>query len=120
MSNTKYFARIQLVIMIVALGIITIYSEASSAAICTVSNAKVTNIFQWDDGHIFIYFDRDTSCNCSIPNRVAFHKDDNEKFLMSITLTAATSGKPVWIRAEDEGCVIHGNTARLKTFGMIP
>jgi len=106
-------------VSIIVFGVL--YSSASSAVTCQLpSDAKVTNVFQWDDGHIFIYFDRSTNCNCSIANRVAFHKDDDEKMFMAIALTAVTSGKPVWLRAEDNGCPIHGNTAKLKTLGVKP
>lgn len=101
--------------------ILFIISQYSMAAVCTLpTNSNIVNLFQWSDGHIFIVFDQNTNCNCPIPNRVAFHKNDDEKFIMSAALAALNSGKKVWIRAEDNGCVIHGNTAKIISFGIVP
>ena len=88
-------------------------SSHSHAGLCTASGATVERLFQYDDGSIFVVLDKDTNCNCSHTKRVGFHKDDNEKFFMSAGLTALTTGKLVTIRAEDTGCSIHGNTAKL-------
>ena len=84
------------------------------ANICTVSNAKVKQIFQYDDGTIFLVFDRGTDCGCPQKHRVGFHKNDNEQFFVAAAMTALTTGQLVSIRAEDSGCSVHGNSAKLK------
>ena len=50
----------------------------SSSAIA--EDSKVTRINQHPDGHIFVQFDKSSDCSCEFPVRMAFHKDDDEKF----------------------------------------
>ena len=76
-------------------------------------SAKITRMHQYVDGYIFIYFDRSSDCVCKIPNRMAFHKDANEKFFMSAALTALTAGNLVTVTGDDVNCPVHGNTAKL-------
>lgn len=71
-----------------------------------------------DDGHIFVNLSQNTDCACPISNRVAFHKDSNEKFLMAVALTALTTQKTVFVRAVENNCAIHANTARLIGMGI--
>lgn len=85
---------------------------------CGTSAAKITQVFQWDDGNIFVNLSQPTDCACPIRDRVAFHKDSNEKFLMATALTALTTGKTVFVRAVENSCAIHGNTARLIGMGI--
>lgn len=92
--------------------------SAANAAVCGVVGATVTEVAQWDDGYIFVNLNMATDCACSHNHRVAFHKDTNEKFIMAQVLSAVATGKPIWVRAEDAGCVVHGNTARLLGFGI--
>lgn len=88
-----------------------------SADVCTIDGVKVTDVGQFTDGTIFIYFDTPLGCGCLEDNRAGFHKDDNEKFLFSTALTALAIGKTVYAQADNENgsCPMHSNTARLKT-----
>ena len=85
-------------------------------AYCKVEDAIITQVGQYHDGHIFVNFDKQTNCPCSIKHRMALHKD-HEKFMSSMVLTAFTTGKKV--RAEgEEACSVHGNTAKLVIFDV--
>ncbi len=100
------------------LPLLLLNSFSVNSATCSVNDAKVTSTFQWSDGSIFIIFDKSTDCNCPIKNRLGFHKNDDEKFFISAALTAYTTGKPVTAWAEDVGCLIHGNTAKLHSLQL--
>jgi hypothetical protein len=91
------------------------YTNIAAAGVCNVDDALVTGMFQWEDGHVFIEFDRDIGCGCPALSRAAFHKDENQKFHMAAALTAFTTGRRVSIRADnvDGTCPVHGNTPRL-------
>ncbi|MCU7796538.1 MAG: hypothetical protein KZQ75_05355 [Candidatus Thiodiazotropha sp. (ex Myrtea spinifera)] len=80
---------------------------------CQVSGAQITRIFQWSDGHIFIVVDKQNDCGCSMSNRFAFHKNDDEKFFHSAALAALSGSNPVELRG-DPACDVHGNTPKLK------
>ncbi|MCU7806375.1 MAG: hypothetical protein KZQ73_00665 [Candidatus Thiodiazotropha sp. (ex Semelilucina semeliformis)] len=80
---------------------------------CQVSGAKITRVFQWSDGHIFIVVDKQNDCGCSMSYRFAFHKNDGEKFFHSAALTALSGGNLVELRG-DSACDVHGNTPKLK------
>ena len=96
--------------------LLLIFANSVQATECIVRDAKVTQVHQYKDGHIFIEFDKATDCECQFPLRLAFHKNDDEKFFMSASLTALTSGKRVWAVGEDSNCPVHGNTAKLTNF----
>lgn len=106
----------------------------AAASECTVSGAKVTKVQQYKDGHVFVYFDTNTNCDCTISNRLAFKNEttvvsqtiesttttieqNREKLFMSAALAAMTSGKNISATGEDRdsngNCPIHGNTAEL-------
>lgn len=73
-------------------------SSSANAGVCT-GEGNVIQVFQWDDGNIFVTLNQPTNCQCSLPQRVAFHKDANEKFFMA--------------------CAVHGNTAVLLGLGIL-
>lgn len=108
----KYVKKGFLKALILGLSIIPI---SSFAANCYLNNAHINEVLQWSDGYIFVVLDGNTNCSCSIKNRLAFHKNDNEKFLISASLTALTTGKTVDVIGEDSrgSCPVHGNTAKL-------
>jgi hypothetical protein len=91
-------------------------SSSVQAGACQVDGLKVVSVFQWDDGSMFVTFDKSLGCGCSVDTRAGFHKNDDEKFFISAALTALTSGNSVLVRADsvNDTCPIHGNTARLK------
>lgn len=100
-----------LVSIVISLLPISLYADT-----CIVRDAKVVRVFQHADGSIFIDFDKPTDCGCPQNSRMAFHKDDDQKFFMSASLTALTAGKSVAASGEAGACPIHGNTARLVAF----
>ena len=89
----------------------------SHAAKCSVSG-KVTRVHQYTDGTIFIDISKNSDCECSQKSRMAFHKDDDQKFYVSAALTALTTGKSVTLIGADGGgkCPVHGNTPKLRAF----
>jgi len=119
------------ILIIIVLGMLSFESYAVE---CGVSAAKVTKVHQYHDGSVFVYFDKDSDCDCSIKDRLAFSNDKSSlatttakiiesnkvKFFISASLTALTTGTLVGVRAEDRdengNCPIHGNTAEAITF----
>lgn len=102
-----------------------LYSGFSLAASCIADNATVKQVFQWNDGSIFIVLDKtlliegsSQKCGCSHDYRVGFHKTEDEKFFISAALTALTTGNNVMVRANngDDVCPVHGNTPKLQAF----
>lgn len=91
---------------------LAIIFASSNVSACKVAGAKVTQIFQWSDGHIFISVDKPNDCGCTLGYRFAFHKNDDEKFFSSAALTALAGGHTVELRG-DPSCAIHGNTPKL-------
>ena len=85
---------------------------------CVVYDTKITRIHQYTDGNIFVYFDKISDCSCQFPQRMAFHKNDDEKFFVSAALTALTTGKNVSLVGEDTNCPIHGNTAKMTNLSI--
>ena len=114
-----YFLGEAMKLILQVLASLALSASFIQAHACGTSGAKVTQVFQWDDGNIFVVLSQGTDCACSIRDRVAFHKDANEKFLMATALTALTTGKTVFIRAVENNCAIHGNTARLVGMGIL-
>lgn len=94
---------------------VTVLSAQANATRCEFLEAKIVDIHEWYDGHIFIKFNKtDPNCPCVTNVRLAFHKDDNEDFFTSASLAALLSGATVDARGVDsEDCSIHGNTQRL-------
>lgn len=92
------------------------FISVKAYAVCQVTGAKVVQIHQYRDGHIFVDFDKQNDCGCSFGNRMAFHKNDDEKVFVSMILTALTAGNSVKAVSVVEGCPIHGNTAKLTDF----
>ena len=91
-----------------------LYSEISIAGTCQVDDAEVVEVFQYDDGSIFIKLDKsDSSCICTKKNRFKFHKDDNEIFFSSAALAALAGKLKVKARGSDTEC---GATAKLTAF----
>ena len=88
-------------------------ASSAFAQLCGVDNAKVVSVFQWTDGSIFVEFDRSTGCGCSSDNRLSFHKNSNEKFLMNASLTALATGKKVMAKGTYGNCPVHGNTSKM-------
>jgi hypothetical protein len=108
---------------LLALALCVALPSAAHAARCAVDNAKIVNVLQWDDGHIYIELDRAIpGCSCSINSRAAFHKDENQKFFIAAALTAQATNKSVYVGADDVGgtCPIHGNTPRLVALVVKP
>ena len=106
---------------------LVLYSGSSSAASCIADNATVKQVFQWNDGSIFIVLDKSLviegsspsqECGCSHDYRVGFHKTDDEKFFISAALTALTTGNKVMVKANngDGICPVHSNTPKLQVF----
>lgn len=114
--------QLKIVVCLTLLVITGFFGGVARAAICQVTGARVTEVIQWGDGYIFVNLDISTGCSCSTPYRVAFHKNDNEKFMMAQVLLAHTTGKSVLVRAQDNNggaCPIHGNTAKLVAFMLL-
>lgn len=96
-----------------------LFSANAYSQQCEISNARITSVHQYLDGMIFVNFDKaatPTGCGCQFPTRMGFHKNDNEKFLTAAALTGLAAGKTVTAIGEDQGCPIHGNTAKLIIF----
>ena len=89
--------------------------NSTHASECSVDDAKVTDVFQWNDGSIFIVLDKAVGCGCAEANRAGFHKNDDEKFFISAGLTALVSGKSVKLLADNvnDTCPVHGISAQL-------
>ena len=100
-------------IKLIAIFLIIACFSASTTAISgeCVGSGKITEMFQWDDGHIFLVLDKNTNCNCKIRNRVGFHKNLKDVFFISGALGAFLSGKTIHVWADD-ACTVHANTAR--------
>ena len=96
-----------------------IFAGQVQAKHCTIKG-KITNMFQYTDGMIFINVDNSGDCACPHKNRMAFHKRDDEKFYMSAALTALTAGKTVTMVGEDGNgtCPVHSNSAKIISFNI--
>ncbi len=94
---------------------------AAAYADCGVDSAKITFVYQYYDGSIFVNFDKATTCSCAIPARMAFNTaDPGYDYIKSMVLYAYASGKSVTANSNIAGCPIHGNTAKLNFFGVYP
>ncbi|MEY4589097.1 MAG: hypothetical protein RL497_1173 [Pseudomonadota bacterium] len=94
---------------------------AAAWADCGVDNAKITFVYQYYDGSIFVNFNKDTSCNCPIPSRMAFNTaDPGYDYIKAMVLLAYASGKSITANSNIAGCPIHGNTAKMNYFGVFP
>lgn len=88
---------------------------------CGVRDAKITEIHQYYDGSVFVNFDKAGDCDCSIKNRMAFKVGDaNIEFIQSMVLLAYASGKSVTAFTDSASCSVHGNTAKLNYFRILP
>ena len=90
-----------------------------------LSAVKVTDVYQWSNGSVFVYFDGDefSQCNSGVGKiRVGFEDSDpHADFFKAQALTALSTGKTAFIIAETNPggeCPVHGNTMRLETFGV--
>ncbi|MGZ8243824.1 hypothetical protein [Methylomagnum sp.] len=102
-------------IKIVFINCSILYAENSYSMACSVPDAKVLAVMTWSDGHTFLNLDKGNNCGCTIPSRVAFHKNDaNAKEFMAQALTAFATKSPVTIYL-DSGCTVHTNTAHVYT-----
>ena len=87
---------------------------------CGVTDAKVIATHRFHDGHIFVNFDKPTSCDCSQTKRMAFRDDDmNMDYVKSMILMAYTTGASVSAYA-DQSCSVHSNTPALRVFHLNP
>lgn len=102
---------------LIVASLLTLTAGFTQASVCMVDNLSVLRVFQWEDGYIFIEFDKPLGCGCGEPNRAAFHRDDNQKFFVAAALTALAAGKKVMARADNQSgtCPVHGNSAKLVT-----
>ncbi|HEY6528757.1 MAG TPA: hypothetical protein VIZ65_08680 [Cellvibrionaceae bacterium] len=93
----------------------------SNWADCGVDSAKITFVHQYHDGSIFVTFDKATNCGCTIPTRMAFNTADaGYDYIKSMVLLAYASGKSIAANSNIAGCPIHGNTAKMNSFGVYP
>jgi len=100
--------------------IITVFSAYAFAG-CGVEKAKITMIHQYFNGEVFVDFNKKTTCDCSIPGRLAFlSSDENIDFIKSMVLMAFASDRVVSAHSNIAGCPIHGNTAKMNYFRVWP
>jgi hypothetical protein len=105
----------RILVAVLALCAAALAPWSARAGTCEVDDAVVTQVFQWDDGSIFVVLDRAIGCGCPQNFRAGFHKNDNEKFYIAAALTALATGKKVYLRGDNVNstCPVHSNTARL-------
>lgn len=102
-------------------GSILVNLSASGFADCGVGKAKISNVWQYYDGSIFVEFNTPTNCTCSIPQRLAFNTTDpGYDFIKSLVLMAYATNSWVSANSSIAGCPIHGNTAKLNYLQMSP
>jgi len=86
---------------------------------CGVSDAIVSGIQRYHDGHIFVHFDKATDCGCSQTKRLVFKEDaPGMDYVKSMVLLAYSSGAPVSAYTTSNSCSVHGNTAVLTTLNL--
>lgn len=93
----------------------------NSYASCGVSNARITDVHQYFDGHVFVAFDKAVDCGCTQTNRLAFNVADPDiEFIQSMVLMAYATGRRVDAKSSSELCSVHGNTAKMDYFRVHP
>ena len=100
---------------IISLLALTIFFvETGVAGTCQVDDARVVEVFQYDNGQIFVKLDQsDSDCVCTYKNRFRYHKDDEEKFFTASALSALAGNFKVKARGDDSLCGSSENTAKL-------
>jgi len=88
-----------------------------SFAGCGIRDAKVTEVFQYYDGTVFVGFNKSSDCSCSQNYRMAFFENDESMdYIKSLILMAYATGKSVYALSDIADCPIHNNTAQLNYF----
>lgn len=86
---------------------------------CGVQDAKITQIGHYHDGHIFVYFNKITDCNCDFTHRLAFPgSSEHYTYIKSMVLLAYSTNATVEVEAQNSACSVHNNTAKLTLLRM--
>lgn len=100
---------------------LVLFLATQLAMSCGVTNAKITDVFQYFDGQVFVSFDKQTTCDCPQKSRMAFNVNNPEtKFIQSMVLMAYSSGRSVSALTDISGCPVHSNSPKLNYFRVLP